>query len=240
MACDRPAGRRLLQAAHQQGLTTVYWNFDWNYFVEKSFCSWYTKKIRKLLNFSQFGCLFWRPCCAKMSQHFGVASSQNCKTVYSTIFRAVTKIPQLALFQLLHECSRRNFSAQNFCESDWCVACRTICCNKKTCVQLDRWCAKTLTKCNNLVTLDSKDSFSSSSTVYVNFTHNPQTDNFLSYNPSLKVTIRTKQTQHHTEVNIWMTPSLRSVITKRYSNWFFKAGTLCQKATLRNYGVRSK
>jgi len=56
-----------------------------------------------------------------------------------------------------------------------------------------------------------EDSFSSSSTVYGNFTHNPQTGNFLSYNPSTNDTIRTKQTQHHTEAYISMTPSLNSL-----------------------------
>jgi len=58
---------------------------------------------------------------------------------------------------------------------------------------------------------ESKDSFSSSSTVYGNFTHNPQTGNSLSYNPSTKDTIRTKPTQHPTEAYISMTPSLNSV-----------------------------
>jgi len=68
-----------------------------------------------------------------------------------------------------------------------------------------------LTKYYKLVTLISKDSFSSSSTVYGNFTHNPQTGNFLSYDPSTKDAIRTKQTQHPTGVVISMTPSLNSL-----------------------------
>jgi len=150
------------------------------------------KKNQKTTQFFTVWVSILRPCLEKMSQHFGVASSQNCQTVCSTIFRAVTKIPQLAPLQLVHEHSRRTFSAQTFCDSDRCVARRAICCNKKTSAQLERTCAMTLTECHNLVTLNPKDSFSSSSTVYVNFTHNPQTDKFLSYNPSIKVTIRTK------------------------------------------------
>jgi hypothetical protein len=68
-----------------------------------------------------------------------------------------------------------------------------------------------LTECYKLVTLISKDSFSSSSTVCENFTRNPQTGSFLSYNPSTKDTIRTKQTQHPTEAHISMTPSQNSL-----------------------------
>jgi len=59
--------------------------------------------------------------------------------------------------------------------------------------------------------LISKDSFSSSSTVYGNFTRNPQAGKFLFYNPSTKDTIKTKQTQHPTEAYISMTPSLNSL-----------------------------
>jgi len=67
------------------------------------------------------------------------------------------------------------------------------------------------TECYKLVTLISKDSFSSSSTVCGVFTRNPQTGIFLSYNPSTKDTIRTKQTQHPTEAYISMTPSLKGL-----------------------------
>jgi len=67
-----------------------------------------------------------------------------------------------------------------------------------------------LTECFKLVTLISKDSSSFSSTAYGNFTHNPQTGNFLCYNPYTKGTTKTKQTPHPTEVYISMTPSLNS------------------------------
>ena len=56
----------------------------------------------------------------------------------------------------------------------------------------------------------SKDSSLFPSTAYGNFTHNPQTGNFLSYNPYTKYTIKTKQTPHPTEICISMTPSLNS------------------------------
>jgi len=67
----------------------------------------------------------------------------------------------------------------------------------KNCFQTshqDHWHLASPTKCYKLVTLNSKVSFLSSSTVYGNFTHNPQTGNFRFYNPSTKDTIRTKQT----------------------------------------------
>jgi len=77
------------------------------------------------------------------------------------------------------------------------------------------------TECYKLVTLISKDSFSSSSTVCGNFTHNPQTGNFLANNPSTKDTIRTKQTQHPTEAYNSMTLSPNSL---KVSSLVFREG----------------
>jgi len=73
----------------------------------------------------------------------------------------------------------------------------------KKCTQTNRRALLvSLTECYKLVTLISKDSFSSSSTVYGNFTPNLQTGNFLFYNPHAKDTTKTKQIPHPTEVYI--------------------------------------
>ena len=58
----------------------------------------------------------------------------------------------------------------------------------KNCTQTNRQAPlASLTECYKLVTLISKDS-SSFSTAYGNFTPNPQTGNFLCYNPYTKDT----------------------------------------------------
>ena len=70
----------------------------------------------------------------------------------------------------------------------------------KNCTQTNRRAPLvSLTECYKLVTLISKDSSSFSSTAYGNFTPNPQTGNFLYYNPYIKDTTKTKQTLHPTE-----------------------------------------
>jgi len=76
-----------------------------------------------------------------------------------------------------------------------------------------------LTECYKLVTQISKDSFSSSSTIYGYFTNNPQAGNFLFYDLSTKETIRTKQNQNPTEAYVSMTPSLNSLQVFSLLDW---------------------